>query len=126
MGLATSARLVPVCPEVVGGLSTPRPPAERDPDGRVRTAEGDDVTAFYERGAAHAVAVARAVAATRAIMKARSPSCGCGQIYDGTHQRVLREGNGVTVEALIKAGIQVTSDEDLRADAVEGQAGQAG
>jgi uncharacterized protein YbbK (DUF523 family) len=115
MALEASARLVGVCPEVVGGLPTPRPAAERGLDGQVRTAEGVDVTAFYDRGAAHAVALARAVEATRAIMKARSPSCGCGRIYDGTHRHVLREGDGVTVEALRKAGIEVISDEDLPA-----------
>jgi uncharacterized protein YbbK (DUF523 family) len=113
MALQTSARLVAVCPEVVGGLPTPRPAAERGLDGRVRTAEGSDVTSLYERGATHAVGLARAVEATRAIMKARSPSCGCGRIYDGTHQRVLRDGDGVTVEALRKAGIEVISDEEL-------------
>jgi uncharacterized protein YbbK (DUF523 family) len=117
IALQTSARLVAVCPEVVGGLPTPRPAAERGLDGRVRTAEGVDVTSQYERGAAHAVALARAVEATRAIMKARSPSCGCGRIYDGTHRHVLREGDGVTVEALRKAGIDVTSDEDLPIEA---------
>jgi uncharacterized protein YbbK (DUF523 family) len=66
------------------------------------------------------VALARTVEATRAIMKARSPSCGCGRIYDGTHQRVLRDGDGVAVEALRKAGIEVISDEDLPAQAPEG------
>ncbi len=71
------------------------------------------MTSLYERGATHAVALARAVEATRAIMKARSPSCGCGRIYDGTHQRVLRDGDGVTVEALRKAGIEVISDEEM-------------
>ncbi len=121
IALQSSTRLVPVCPEVVGGLPTPRPAAERGLDGRVRTAEGVDVTSLYERGAAHAVALARAVEATRAIMKARSPSCGCGQIYDGTHRHVLREGDGVTVEALRKAGIEVTSDEDLRAQPPDSQ-----
>jgi uncharacterized protein YbbK (DUF523 family) len=117
IALGASARLIPVCPEVAGGLPTPRPAAERHPDGRVHTAEGGDVTSFYERGAAQAVAVARAAGATRAIMKARSPSCGCGQIHDGSHRHVLREGNGVTVEALVQAGIEVVSDEHLGAEA---------
>jgi uncharacterized protein YbbK (DUF523 family) len=113
MALEATARLVAVCPEVVGGLPTPRPAAERSPDGRVRTAQGADVTPYYERGAAHAVVLARAVGANRAIMKARSPSCGCGHIYDGTHRHLLRDGDGVTVEALRKADIEVISDEDL-------------
>jgi uncharacterized protein YbbK (DUF523 family) len=113
LALAASARLIPVCPEVAGGLATPRPAAERGPDGRVRTADGDDVTAFYERGADHAVALARASGARRAVLKARSPSCGSGQIYDGSHRRILREGDGVTTEALRAAGLEVVSEENL-------------
>ena len=111
--LRRTHRLVPVCPEVAGGLPTPRPAAERGTDGRVRTAEGEDVTEFYRRGADHAVAVARAVGAERAVLKARSPSCGCHQIYDGTHRKVLVAGAGVTAEALRAAGVEVVSEEDL-------------
>jgi uncharacterized protein YbbK (DUF523 family) len=77
------------------------------------------VTDLYERGASHAVALARATEATRAILKARSPSCGCGQIYDGSHQRRLRPGDGVTVEALRAAGVAVISDEDLGSKSLE-------
>ncbi len=106
-------RLIPVCPEVAGGLPTPRPAAERSPDGRVRTADGTDVTPFYERGAAHAVNLAAAVAARGAVLKARSPSCGCHQIYDGSHRRVLADGQGVTAEAMRAAGVVVCSEEDL-------------
>jgi uncharacterized protein YbbK (DUF523 family) len=113
LALGTSARLIPVCPEVAGGLPTPRPAAERGPDGRVRTAAGDDVTALFERGAAHAVALASATRAVRAVLKARSPSCGTGQIYDGSHQRVLRDGDGVTAEALRAGGVEVVSEDDL-------------
>ena len=111
--LARDRRLIPVCPEVAGGLPTPRPSAELGPDGRVRTASGEDVTEHYERGAAHAVAVARAAGVERAVLKARSPSCGCHEIYDGTHQRVLVAGEGVTVAALRHAGVEVISEEDL-------------
>jgi uncharacterized protein YbbK (DUF523 family) len=120
--LAEGARLVPVCPEVVGGLGTPRDAAEIvDGDGaavldgtaRVMTAEGDDVTAAYRRGAAAAVDLARAVGATRAVLKARSPSCGAGAVYDGTFSRTQRAGSGVTAAALRSAGIDVVSDEEL-------------
>ena len=110
---AGGVRLIPVCPEVAGGLPTPRPAAEVGEDRRVRTAAGEDVTEFYERGARHAVAVALAVGARRAVLKARSPSCGCHQIYDGSHLHVLDEGEGLTAEALRKAGIEVVSEEDL-------------
>lgn len=108
-------RLVPVCPEVAGGLPTPRPAAEIDETGRVRTADGTDVTAFYERGAAHVVALARATSAQGAVLKARSPSCGSDQIYDGSHRRVLVAGEGVTASALRAAGIAVCSEERLPA-----------
>jgi uncharacterized protein YbbK (DUF523 family) len=126
LALNTSARLVPVCPEVAGGLPTPRPAAERDRQGRVRTSDGQDVTELYERGAAQAVALARATGARRAVLKARSPSCGSGQIYDGSHQRVLRPGDGVTAEALRAAGIEVCSEDDLEAADAPGRAGVPG
>lgn len=111
--LARRYRLIPVCPEVAGGLPTPRPAAELDPEGRVRTADGTDVTLAYECGAAHAVALAGGGRAIGAVLKARSPSCGCHQIYDGTHQRVLVGGEGVTAAALRSAGVAVCSEEDL-------------
>ena len=113
MALGAVARLIAVCPEVAGGLPTPRPAAEVGHDRRVRTAAGEDVTEFYERGARHAVSVALAVGARRAVLKARSPSCGCHQIYDGSHQGRLVAGEGVTAEALRRAGVEVLSEEDL-------------
>jgi uncharacterized protein YbbK (DUF523 family) len=71
------------------------------------------VTAFYERGASQAVSLGQASGARRAVLKARSPSCGSGQIYDGSHRRLLRPGDGVTTEALRAAGVEVVSEEDL-------------
>jgi uncharacterized protein YbbK (DUF523 family) len=121
-GLSESARLVPICPEVVGGLGTPRDAAEivggdgadvLDGRARVMTGAGDDVSAAYRRGAAAAVELARAVGATRAVLKARSPSCGAGAIYDGTFTCSLHAGSGVTAAALRAAGLDVVSDEDL-------------
>jgi len=120
--LEAAARLVPVCPEVVGGLSTPRAAAEIvGGDGsdvlagaaRVVAADGSDVTAAYVRGANAAVELARAVGATRAVLKARSPSCGAVEIYDGTRSHTLRAGSGVTAAALRAAGITVESDEQI-------------
>ena len=111
--LAADNRLVAFCPETVGGLPTPRPAAERQSGGRVRTADGVDVTDAYRRGAEAAVAMAQAVSAPRAVLKARSPSCGCHQVYDGSFSRTLVEGDGVTAEALRAAGVQVASEEDL-------------
>lgn len=105
-------RVVPVCPEVLGGLPAPRPAAEIQPDGRVVNAEGTDVTAAYRRGAEAVVEAAQAAGATRAVLKARSPSCGSSQIYDGTFSRTLIDGEGVTARALREAGVEVTSEED--------------
>jgi uncharacterized protein YbbK (DUF523 family) len=111
--LGAAARLVPICPEVAGGLPVPRPAAERLPSGRVATGAGSDVTEAYERGAAAAVALARAVGASEAVLKARSPSCGCRQVYDGSFSRTLVAGEGVAAEALRRAGVRVRSDEDV-------------
>ncbi|CAN5261555.1 DUF523 domain-containing protein [soil metagenome] len=111
--LGDAHRLIPVCPETAGGLPTPRPPAERRPDGSVRTVDGSDVTDAYRRGADTAVALARSTGARRAVLKARSPSCGCHEIYDGFFARRRVPGQGITAEALRAAGLDVCSDEDL-------------
>jgi uncharacterized protein YbbK (DUF523 family) len=110
--LHSQFRLVPICPEVAGGLPTPRAAAEIVGD-RVVNDAGDDVTAEYERGARAAVELARAVGATRAVLKARSPSCGAHAVYDGTFTRTLRHGEGITAAALRAAGIEVVSEEDV-------------
>jgi uncharacterized protein YbbK (DUF523 family) len=111
--LAEEHRLVPVCPEVAGGLPTPRTAAEIGGDGRVVDAEGNDVTTAYRRGARVAVELARSTGARRAVLKARSPSCGCREVYDGSFSRTLREGEGITAAALRAAGVEVSSEEDL-------------
>jgi uncharacterized protein YbbK (DUF523 family) len=115
VALSATHRVVPICPEVCGGLSTPRPAAERRGD-RVLTESGEDVTDAYERGAAAAVALAHAVGARRAVLKARSPSCGSARVYDGTFTRTLRAGDGVTAAALRAAGLDVCSEEDLQSE----------
>jgi uncharacterized protein YbbK (DUF523 family) len=115
VALRRDRRLIPVCPETAGGLPTPRDAAEIQPSGRVRTAAGDDVTDAYERGAAHAVRLALAVHASGAILKARSPSCGCHEVYDGSFSRSRVPGEGVTARALRSAGVPVWSEEDVDA-----------
>lgn len=109
------ARLVPICPEVAGGLPTPRAAAEVQGDGSVVTADGEDVTWAYARGAEAAVALARAVGATEAVLKARSPSCGCREVYDGSFTRRRVPGAGVTAKALRGVGVRVRSEEDVAA-----------
>lgn len=111
--LGRRRRLVPVCPEVAGGLPTPRPAAEIQPDGTVRTVGGEDVTDAYQRGAAMAVSLARQMGVSEAVLKARSPSCGCHQVYDGTFGGTTVAGEGITARALRQAGVSVRSEEDL-------------
>ena len=113
IALRSSHRVVSVCPESAGGLPTPRAAAELQPDGTVRTADGRDVTEWFDRGAAHAVRIGEAVGATRAVLKARSPSCGCREIYDGSFTRTRVAGEGLTAAALRLAGLEVISEDDL-------------
>lgn len=107
--------LIPVCPEVLGGLDTPRAPAELQPDGRVVNEDGEDVTAAYRAGAEAALRIAREQGCTLAVLKARSPSCGCGEIYDGTFTRTLKGGWGVAARLLLEAGVTVMDEESLDA-----------
>lgn len=109
--LAGEFALVPVCPEQLGGLSTPRPPAERREDG-VYTAAGADVTAAYRRGAAAAVAMAQKHGCRAAILKEKSPACGVRCVYDGAFSGTLRAGEGVAAGALRRAGVAVYSEEE--------------
>ena len=111
--LAERHTLVPVCPEQLGGLSTPRPPAERC-GVRVVTREGGDVTAQYRRGAEEALRLCRLLGCDTALLKERSPSCGSGAIYDGTFTGTVTAGDGVTAELLRKNGIPVY--EETQAD----------
>ena len=107
--------LIPVCPEVLGGLDTPRAPAELQPDGRVVNEEGEDVTAAYQAGAQAVLRIAKEQGCTLAVLKARSPSCGCGEVYDGTFTRTLKGGWGVAARLLLEAGVTVMDEENLDA-----------
>ena len=110
--LARCHTLVPVCPEQLGGLPTPRPPAERRAAG-VFNREGADVTAAYDRGAREVLRLARLYGCTVAILKERSPACGSGKIYDGTFTKTLVDGYGAAAELLAKNGIRVLGESDL-------------
>lgn len=98
--------LIPICPEQLGGLATPRPPAERQGDA-VRTQSGADVTEQYRRGAEEALRLCRIYGCQAAVLKERSPSCGAGAVYDGTFSGSLIHGDGVTAELLKANGIPV-------------------
>ncbi len=112
VALAERHELVPVCPEQLGGLATPRPPAERRGEAVVTAAELD-VTEQYRRGAEEALALCRFFGCKAAVLKERSPSCGHGQIYDGSFTGTLTAGDGVTAELLAARGIPVYGESQI-------------
>lgn len=103
--LYEEGKAVLVCPEQLGGLPTPRACAEIT-GGRVMNTEGRDVTAEYELGAQKALEICREHHCTMAILKAKSPSCGCNGIYDGTFSHTVVEGKGVFASLLEQEGIE--------------------
>ena len=108
VALVKRGEAIPVCPEMLGGLPCPRTPSERTADGaRVLMRDGKDVTEAFERGAVETLRLARLYGCDRAILRARSPSCGCGKIYDGSFSGTLRDGSGVTAELLLQNGVAV-------------------
>ncbi len=109
--LAARFELIPVCPEQLGGLPTPRTPAERRAD-HVVTANGRDVTAEYVRGAEAALALCVRHGCKTAMLKEKSPSCGCGRIYDGTFSHRLTAGDGVTAALLKAHGVRVLGESE--------------
>ncbi|MBQ4089572.1 MAG: DUF523 domain-containing protein [Clostridia bacterium] len=104
--LAEKHELAPFCPEIYGGLPTPREPSEIR-DGRVYTRSGRDVTAEYEKGAEMALKVARMLGCECALLQDRSPSCGIGCVHNGLFDGGLVEGDGKTAELLRQAGIRL-------------------
>jgi len=120
--LSNSEMLMPVCPEQLGGLRTPRAPQEiqggvgegvLDGKCKVLNINGEDVTQEFINGAEETLKIARLFHIEEFIGKSRSPSCGCGQIYDGTFSRQLIDGDGVTTALLKRNGIRVVIEEDL-------------
>lgn len=107
--------LIPVCPEVMGGLPTPRPPAELL-KGRVVSCEGKDVTACFERGANEALKLAKLFDCRKAVLKERSPSCGWGTIYDGSFSGRLVPGGGVCAKLLNANGIEIIGESAIEAE----------
>lgn len=112
LGLMDDNILIPVCPEVLGGLPTPRLPCEIK-DGRVVNELGQDFTREFKKGAEETLKLARLYQVDLAILKAKSPSCGCGKIYDGSFSKRLIKGNGITSQILLRENFKVISEEDL-------------
>ena len=112
ISLMKQYHLIPVCPEQLGGLKTPREPAEIQ-SGRVITQNGKDVTKEYQQGAEETLLLAKLFNCKTAILKANSPSCGYGRIYDGSFTKTLCCGNGITAELLLRHGITVYTEKDF-------------
>lgn len=104
--------LIPVCPEIMGGLGIPRKPAEIL-QGKVVNSSGENVTEFFERGARETLKLARLYNCKHGILKERSPSCGYGKIYDGTFSGTLTEGSGVTADLLVRNNIRVLGESQV-------------
>ena len=111
LALASKHPMLPVCPEQLGGLPTPRPPAERH-DTRVLTRDERDVTAAFSRGAEETLRLSKLFSCRIAILKSNSPSCGSGQIYDGCFCGRLIPGDGMTAALLKQEGLTVLSEKD--------------
>lgn len=115
VALVKAGKATPVCPEQLGGLPTPRTPAELTASGELVlegrgsavTKDGRDVTCAFVSGAWEALRIAKEAGAKRAILKAKSPSCGCGLIYDGSFEGRLVQGSGVTAALFQRNGIAV-------------------
>jgi uncharacterized protein YbbK (DUF523 family) len=101
-----------ICPEVFGGLSTPRIPSEIVGN-KVCNSIGEDVTNQFLKGAYRALELARQHNCTKAILKAKSPSCGKGLVYDGTFTHTLIDGNGIAAKLLMESGITVYTEEEV-------------
>jgi len=123
--LLEEGKAIPVCPEQLGGLTTPRVAHEisngtgadvLDGKCKVKGIEGQDSTKEFIKGAYETLNIAKACNAKVAILKAKSPSCGFGKIYDGTFTGTKIEGNGITAELLKRNGIQIYTEEDELGD----------
>ena len=104
--------LIPVCPEIYGGLPTPRTPSERQGE-KTMMKDGTDVTENYLRGAKAAYDLCVELNCKKALLKEKSPSCGNGKIYDGTFSGTLTDGDGVTSEYLKARGVEIYGESEI-------------
>lgn len=105
--------IIPICPEQLGGLTTPREPSEII-DGKVINKCGEDVTNEFIKGSEEALKLAKIYNAEYAILKERSPSCGFGEIYDGTFSKRLINGNGICADLLFNNKIKIIGESKIR------------
>ena len=115
--MVKNGEAIPVCPEQLGGLATPRIPAEiienENKEIRVITKNGKDVTRQYLKGAKITLDIVKDYGVSSVVLKAKSPSCGCGKIYDGSYSGTLKDGDGITTRLLKENGITIKTEEDL-------------
>ncbi|MDU1400270.1 DUF523 domain-containing protein [Finegoldia magna] len=105
--------LIPVCPEIMGGMPTPRNPVEIS-DGKVFDYDGEEFTKEFEKGSEEVVKLAKLYDATIAILKENSPSCGSNYIYDGTFNHQKIKGMGIAAHKLSKENIKLFSEENIK------------
>jgi len=112
LALSKRETLIPICPEQLGGLPTPRVPSEQRGN-RVFNKNGEDVTNEFIKGAEEVLKISKLYCIKEVILKQKSPSCGSGHIYDGTFSKNLIKGDGVTTALLKKNGIKIISEEEI-------------
>ena len=115
--LLKEGKAIPVCPEQLGGLTTPRAPSEiRIVGGKrcVFNSEGKDVTENFYRGASEVLELAKKLNIKTAILKSKSPTCGYGKIYNGNFEDQLIDGNGILTQMLLDNGIEVINSDDIQ------------
>lgn len=112
LSLINQHNLIPICPEQMGGMTTPRTPSEII-SGKVLNKNGEDVTQNYQKGADMSLYLAKLYDVKYAILKANSPSCGYGKIYDGTFSGTLIDGNGICADILSKNGIKIFNENNI-------------
>ena len=124
--LFISGKAILICPEQLGGLTTPRVPSELqakakdivEGNGKIVTKEGMDVTKQFIKGAKEVVEIAKKLSISTAILKERSPSCGVNFVYDGSFNGNKVKGKGITTEMLNEIGIKTLSEKDLEVNSV--------
>lgn len=115
--MVKDGKAIPICPEQLGGLATPRTPSEIKIINGIRhviNKEGEDVTQNFENGAKEVLELAKKLNIKHAILQPRSPSCGVGKIYSGNFNGQLIDGNGILAELLIENGIEVLTPDDVQ------------
>ncbi|MDQ2180206.1 DUF523 domain-containing protein [Marinifilum sp. D714] len=115
--LVLSGKAIALCPEELGGLSTPRTPCEIVKENnqlKVMTKDQVDCTAQFLLGAEKVAEIAKILDCKQAILKANSPSCGCGMIYDGSFTGNKIKGNGLTAEQLLKQGVEIKNEMNFK------------